>query len=1183
MSNGIKQAAVLLYSIKGKELSREERIEKSLDLAAFLVTATHHETTREEKKRERWMARMMGDPHGRTFITAMTDQCFRSQSNIRTADQLVFLIKRHGIPRFLPEADRVKFLAFHLLGKTFPNLFIPKIKKQIRKEFATVLLPETPQEQARYFADCRKKNIRINLNHLGEAILGEGEAKRRLQIYLDDLENPNIEYISIKISTIYSQINMVGWEASLEMLAERLRTLYRAAQNNRFIRSDGRDVAKFVNLDMEEYKDLDLTVALFQKVLDEPEFLSFHGGIVLQSYLPDSFEVLQKLTKWAQERVSKGGAQIKIRLVKGANLAQESVEASLRGWEQAPYTQKIESDANLKRMLEFSTQKEHAKAVHIGLGSHNLFDIAYCFILRAERNAEENVSFEMLEGMAEPMRRAIQKLSGEMLLYCPEAKEKDFQNAVAYLIRRLDENSGPENFLRHFFEIQPDNFAWQKQAELFTQSVLLADTLPSERRRTQNRRCSPPVVNPAAPFHNEPDTDFSLAENRIWAEHIFRTHKEKTYPAIPLVIDGVESKDNLAEGFDPSLPGRPLFKYALADESQVEQALSCAKNASWKNIPFEERSFILGNAAQLFRCKRDALIGAMIANGGKNFWEADPEVSEAIDFIEYYRKNWERILSMSDLKWSPKGSVLVAPPWNFPCSIPSGGIAAALTAGNAVLFKPAPEAVLVGWELVQCFWEAGVPKQALQFFNCADDPVGSYLIRHPDLDSVILTGATTTAHLFMKMRPGLDLHAETGGKNALIISALSDRDLAIKDLVYSAFGHSGQKCSACSLAILEAELYDDPGFRRQLKEAAESLAVGSAWNPSSRVTPLIRLPEGPLLKGLQELEEGEFWLLEPKQNSENPQLWSPGIKFGVKEGSFMHQTELFGPVLGVMRAESLQEAIRLANGTPYGLTSGIHTLDEREQEEWKEKIEAGNLYINRGITGAIVRRQPFGGCKASSFGLGAKAGGPNYVSQLAEPEEFDLPHERAPLPSAAVPLISSLSIFDLSEKESRIWKQSAENYAYWAEILREPADASCVLGQDNYFFHVPLRKIFLRVRSGDPVLPMLLVAAACIICETPLEISTEVKQPKVFGLTFIEESEDGFFERIETGARIRLLSKPTDSIQNRASQTGATLLSRPVLSHGRFELLHYLREVSLSIDYHRYGYLGLRDPVFAKN
>lgn len=1164
MSQDLKQVLQLLSSVRGKSLSREERLEKTLELAAQLVSAAHHEKTAAEKKRERWMARMMNDPNGRLFMTAMTDQCFRSYRNTRTADQLHHLLNRYGIPQFLHETDRMKFLLFQLFGKSFPEFFIPQIKKQIRKELSPVLLPEDSKKRAAYFAQCQKENTTINLNHLGEAILGEGEAKRRLLIYLDDLANPSIEYVSIKISTLYSQINRIGWEKTLEVLADRLRTLYRAAQKD----------AKFINLDMEEYKDLDLTVALFQKVLDEPEFHSYQAGIVLQSYLPDAFAVQQKLTKWALERVAAGGAPIKIRLVKGANLAQEMVESSIKGWEQPTFNEKVEADANIKRMLEYATQKEHIKAVHIGLGSHNLFDIAYCFLLRAEQEMEEKVSFEMLEGMAEPMRRVITKLAGKMVLYCPEASEEVFHNAVAYLIRRLDENCGPDNFLRHFYEIKPENAAWKEQEKRFIESINRIDTLPSNPMRTQNRFETSSKQNSDAPFHNEPDTDFSFEENRKWADSLFSTYNQKTFPTIPLVIAGKEMEGKFAQGKDPSRPQKPLYNYVLADESHAELALQSALSAEWKTLPYEHRNEILRKAAYLFKQRRDALVGMMIADGGKTIEEADPEVSEAIDFIEYYRKNWERFLAFPDLNWMPKGTILVAPPWNFPCSIPSGGIAAALTAGNAVIFKPAPEAVLVGWELVNCFWDAGVPKQALQFLNCLDEPVGSYLIQHPDLNAVILTGATATARQFLKMRPNLDLHAETGGKNAMIITAMSDRDLAIRDLVHSAFGHSGQKCSACSLAILEAEVYDDPHFQRQLKEATESLIVGSAWNASAKITPLIRPPEGVLLKGLTTLEEGETWLLQPRPDPENPHLWSPGIKYGVREGTFMHQTELFGPVLGVMRAESLHEAIRLANGTPYGLTSGIHTLDEREQEMWKKSIVAGNLYINRGITGAIVRRQPFGGCKASGFGSGAKAGGPNYVAQLATPQEAALPHERAPLPSSALTLISSLNIFNLSEEQVQIWKKSAENYAYWAEILREPSDPSCVLGQDNYFYHIPLDCVYLRIKEGDSILSTLQVVAACLVCETPLVISTETPFPKINSLTFHEETEEEFFKKIPFGAQIRILSAPSDSFLKQAVEKDAFVHSTPVLSNGRLELLHYLREVSLSKDYHRYGYLG---------
>jgi RHH-type proline utilization regulon transcriptional repressor/proline dehydrogenase/delta 1-pyrroline-5-carboxylate dehydrogenase len=263
------------------------------------------------------------------------------------------------------------------------------------------------------------------------------------------------------------------------------------------------------------------------------------------------------------------------------------------------------------------------------------------------------------------------------------------------------------------------------------------------------------------------------------------------------------------------------------------------------------------------------------------------------------------------------------------------------------------------------------------------------LITDPRVNAVVLTGAYETARMFQKWRPSLRLFAETSGKNSLVVSALADRDLAIKDLVRSAFGHSGQKCSAASLGILEAEVYDDPIFRRQLRDAAASLPVGRSEDPSSVVTPLIRPPGSALQSGLTQLEPGEEWLLEPRKIAED--LWSPGIRLGVQPGSWFHQTECFGPVLGLMRANDLDHAIELQNGVAYGLTAGIHTLDEGEASQWRERVVAGNLYINRAITGAIVQRQPFGGWKRSCIGPGAKAGGPNYVGLFSNFSDENLP------------------------------------------------------------------------------------------------------------------------------------------------------------------------------------------------
>lgn len=582
------------------------------------------------------------------------------------------------------------------------------------------------------------------------------------------------------------------------------------------------------------------------------------------------------------------------------------------------------------------------------------------------------------------------------------------------------------------------------------------------------------------------------------------------------------------------------------------------------------------------RRQRGSLIGAMVADTAKTIPEADIEVSEAIDFVEYYRRKSEEATALTDIRWNPKGTIVVTPPWNFPCSIPIGGISAALAAGNCVIFKPANEAILVGWILAQCFWDAGIPQNVLQFLPCEDEPEGSTLIKDPRVASVILTGATATAKHFMKMRPGLDLMAETGGKNAIIVTSMADRDLAVKNIVQSAFGHAGQKCSACSLLILEAEVYDDDRFLQHLRDASASLKTGSQWDLATKVPPLIKPPSETLWKGLTELQDEETWLLETKQDPSNPNIWSPGIKLGVKEGSFCHLTELFGPVLSIMRADNLEHAIKIANSTQYGLTAGLQSLDEREHTLWCNRIEAGNCYINRTITGAIVQRQPFGGCKQSSFGKGANAGGPNYVMQLMNPEQVGLPEITEEIPEKLDFLNEIGMKMGWNSKQKALWQASLSSYFYyWRTYFSQSHDLSKVIGQDNYLLYKPHPKVVLKLNSQDELVDVLRVVAAAMICGTSLEISVDKKDliPKIPGIELNIEDENTFCAKIASGKiqRIRLISKPLEKLMLSLAAAGVNVHQGPVLANGRLELLNMIREISLSVDYHRYGYLGIRE------
>jgi RHH-type proline utilization regulon transcriptional repressor/proline dehydrogenase/delta 1-pyrroline-5-carboxylate dehydrogenase len=1162
---------------------------RAVELAEALLREALAQQTPDERSQARKLARMMADPHGKELTIALADQAFRSHRPERIADQLAYLLERYGVPRYMDWWERVALLLGGAMAHYLPSLVVPPIVARLRSETQNIILPGEEDDLKQYLDERRRSGMRLNLNQLGEAILGEAEAARRLEAYLALLARDDVEYISVKVSSVFSQIDLVAFRPTVARVAERLRTLYRAAARHRYHHPDGRVTPKFINLDMEEYRDLDLTVTAFREVLDEPEFLPLSAGLVLQAYLPDSHRAQRALTAWARGRQARGGAPIKLRLVKGANLAMERIEAAVHGWPQAPYGTKAEVDANYKRMLEYGCRPAHAEAVHLGVASHNLFDVAYGLVLREAHGVERWVEFEMLEGMANHQARAVHARAGGLLLYAPVVRAEDFHSAIAYLVRRLDENTAPENFLRHVFDLEPGSPEWIAERDRFLAAFDLRTGLSDAPRRTQDRCAAAPGVRPLdAAFDNDPETDWTLAANRAWISDVVARWQARPPEEVPLQVSGeFRTGARAGEGHDPSRPGSVAYRYALAGPADVDRALAVARAAqpAWAALTTAERGARLDACAVELGRRRGDLVGAMILDGAKTVTEADAEVCEAVDFARYYARSLREMAGeLGDCRMEPLGVVVVTPPWNFPLSIPAGGVLAALAAGNAVVLKPAPEAVLVGWWLAGCLWAAGIPREVVQFLPCPDDEIGRGLVTDPRVGGVILTGSLQTARLFLGWRPDLTLFAETSGKNAIVVTALADRDQAIRDLVRSAFGHNGQKCSAASLAICEAEVYDDPDFRRQLRDAAASLAVGSAWELTSRITPLTQPPGAALQRALTRLDEGEEWLLEPKRAPDHAQLWSAGIKLGVRPGSFFHRTECFGPVLGLMRAESLDDALALANATPFGLTSGIQTLDEREVTHWVDRIEAGNLYVNRPITGAIVGRQPFGGWKASSVGPGAKAGGPNYVLQLARWRQVSLPaggDEPLLEPMAALLERCLATLADAGARE--VVRASAASYARaWRQHFSREHDPMAIGGERNAFRYRRCRRVIARATTTQPEAAAALcrVILAAWVTGVPLTVSLwPDARPWAWlaecgGAEVVGEAEAGFVERLAhpgDAERVRMWEPISPAARAAASGTGLTVIDAPVVASGRLELRWYLREQTVSRVLHRYG------------
>jgi RHH-type proline utilization regulon transcriptional repressor/proline dehydrogenase/delta 1-pyrroline-5-carboxylate dehydrogenase len=1069
-------------------------VDEAIALADTLLREALANSTRRERRQLHRLGHLVADPAGRELVQQLTDEVLRIQSNRRAARRFADVVGEHGLPASLSRLDRLLMMVGARLAPLLPLIVMPLVRRRILAETEGVVLPAEDPQFAAHVAQRRRDGIGLLVNPLGESILGDEEATRRVEHVLAKLRRPDVSAVSIKASALVANLDVLDFDRSIERISEPLREIYRAAL--------AKDPHGFVNLDMEEYRDLQLTVVAFTAVLGEPEFQHLEAGVVLQAYLPDSHAVLEHLGDWAAARNRQGGPGIKVRIVKGANLAMEAVEAEQHNWIAAPYPTKADVDASYKLMLESALRPEWNGAVRVGVASHNLFDVAWALVVRRglPENQRARVELEMLEGMAPAQSRAVRKMAGSLMLYAPVVQHDQIDASIAYLARRLDENTAPENFLRALFTITPGSTEFTAQADRFRRSVAERHHISTARRR-----------HAAAPretgFTNEPDSDPTdpAARSRLQAAvQSPPTRRQVT------VFDNVAQIDDVV-------------------------ATAVAARQQWSATGTAARRQILAAVTEVFRLERFDTIQVMADEAVKVAREGDPEVSEAIDFAKYYVSIGLDVLEQQQVEGaalSPRGVVVVASPWNFPYAIPAGGVVAALAAGNAVILKPPPEARRTAQHLVEQLHRGGVPSEAVQFVACPDNEVGQRLISHPDVNSVVLTGAYETAELFRSWKPAMHLLAETSGKNAIVITQAADLDLAIHDLVRSAFGHAGQKCSAASLAFVEAALYDDDSFMARLADATRSLVIGLPTDPGSVVGPLIGEPSPKLLRALTQLDIGERWLVEPRRVDGN--LWSPGVRVGVRPGSWFHETECFGPVLGVMRADDLDHAIELQNATPYGLTGGIHSLDHAEVDCWLQHVQVGNAYVNRGVTGAIVQRQPFGGWKRSSVGCGPKAGGPDYVAELVTAQPAVIDH-------------------DTADRSYRV---------AWTQRFSASHDPTGLMSERNELRYRALDAVLIRVGPGTPDGALAAACTAAEICGTKVTISYAAN-----------ESDAALVERLSDVAveRMRLLTAASDALRTACCAQGLEVDTEPVSVSGRRELRRWLREQAISRTTHRHG------------
>lgn len=849
---------------------------------------------------------------------------------------------------------------------------------------------ENVEEVLQSVAKLRRQGFAFTLDLLGEAVMSEREAEAYQKAYLELIEGlapqvndwaenvqidcdqfgpiPRIN-VSLKLSALYSQFHPRDPVGTAEGVKARLRPLLRAARE--------RDA--YVHVDMEHYAYKNLTMEIFKQVFLEEEFRDFPDcGIVIQTYLPDAGEDLAGLLEWVKQR----GTPVWVRLVKGAYWDYETVHAKAENWPVPVYLQKWQSDENFERQTRFVM--ENHQWLRPQIASHNLRSLSHAVALAQHFNVPPAAfEIQMLYGMGAEMAQLFAEMGHRVRVYTPFG---ELIPGMAYLVRRLLENTSNDSFLR----------------QSFRENVSLEDLLMNP--TAVGKKTPPPEEEPAPEFQNEPHSDFSIKENREAMQEALDDVESQLGGEYSLVINGraIDGKTTI-QSKNPSKKSQVVGTVSSASADQAVEAIEAARRAfgRWSREKVNYRCEYLELVANEMRNRRFELAAWMVYESGKPWAEADADVAEAIDFCVYYAQQMRRLAvpQQCDLPgeensyiYRPRGVAVVIAPWNFPLAILTGMTAAALVAGNAVIMKPAEQSPVIAAKLMEIFQNAGIPDGVVNFLPGIGEEVGPELVGNPDVDLIAFTGSRGVGLGINQQAATTDprqssvkqVIAEMGGKNAIIVDDDADLDEAVAGVVASAFSYAGQKCSACSRAIVLADAYD--AFLDRLTEATRSLEVGPSNRPGTSVGPVIDEEAYERIAEFIEIGKEEANLALECPGGKKPKAGyfiGPHIFTDVDPQSRLGQEEIFGPILAVIKAGDLDEALEIANGTDYALTGGIFSRSPKNLERAKQEFVVGNLYLNRGITGAMVERQPFGGFKMS--GIGSKAGGPDYLLQFLIP------------------------------------------------------------------------------------------------------------------------------------------------------------------------------------------------------
>jgi RHH-type proline utilization regulon transcriptional repressor/proline dehydrogenase/delta 1-pyrroline-5-carboxylate dehydrogenase len=857
-------------------------------------------------------------------------------------------------------------------------------------------------ELGRTVTGLREKKLAVTLDALGEAVLTGAEADGYRDLYLGLLrdmpkalggvpEEPLVDRdhdgtrlprvnVSVKLSALTPLFDPIDPDGVARDVVPRFEAILDAAAAT----------GAFVHVDMEQYERKDLTLAIFQDVLGSAKYRNLANvGIVLQAYLKDAEQDLKKLAEWAKQR----GTPVWVRLVKGAYWDSETVLARQQGFPVPVWEEKWQTDACYERMTNLLLDR--TEVLRPAFASHNVRSLAHALASAQTRGLPPRfVEFQALYGMADGLKAALASLGQRVRVYAPFGQ---LIPGMAYLVRRLLENTSNESFVRH--ELVSDAEAlealFQPPSPPGPTPQKISSSAPPPREKAPTMT---PIETRLPPFENEPLQDFARSEVRDQFRAAIRAVRADAGIHCPLVVAGrsIDTAERILS-VSPSDASRVLAASSSAGREHADLAVAAAVDgfAEWRSTPPEERARILERAAELFVSRKGELSAWACLEAGKPWRDADADVAEAIDFCRFYARELRALGSPERYRlegednvttYAPRGPTVVISPWNFPLAILTGMAGAALVTGNPVILKPAEQTPGCAYHVFRLFLEAGVPPSALHFLPGPGETVGARLVEHPEVATIAFTGSRAVGHQIARRAAETStgsagikhVIAEMGGKNAIIVDDDADLDESIPGILASAFGYAGQKCSAASRLIVIGRIYED--LLARLAQAAGALVTGPADDPAASIGPLIDADSVTRLEryGALAAEEGRIVFRGALgQGTAKGYFVPPLIVADVLPGSRLAQEEVFGPLLTVFHAKDLSEALAIANGTSYALTGGFYSRSPEHIARVRRDFDVGNLYINRKITGALVARQPFGGHRHS--GTGGKAGGRDYL------------------------------------------------------------------------------------------------------------------------------------------------------------------------------------------------------------